>query len=168
MEWTERRVEKLKELWAEGLAASNIAGILGGVSRNAVIGKVHRLGLSGRTKKNNQNNQRTENISKAKKRWDYHIFGRASIRRKPKETIFSGVYMSEKQEEKAIPPEQRVKFIDLEAGQCKWPIGDPKHEDFGFCGKKRECGSPYCTEHDERAYQPMGRRKVKRQLQGAA
>lgn len=117
MSWTDERVEILTRLWAEGKSASQIAEILGDVSRNAVIGKAHRLGLSGRP---------------------------SPIKRK-----------SSKKEKKGIS------ILDLNERVCRWPHGDPRDDDFHFCGKPSVPGLPYCAEHCAVAYQATTNNKKK-------
>lgn len=108
--WTDERVEKLRELWGRGMSASEIAEMLGDVTRNAVIGKAHRLGLSGRP---------------------------SPIKKKPT---------------------RGATILSLTERMCKWPVGDPKHPDFHFCGKAAAPGMPYCAEHAALAYQPAKKR----------
>jgi GcrA cell cycle regulator len=134
--WTAARVEQLKSLWGEGLSASQVAYALGGVSRNAVIGKVHRLGLKGRA------NART--------------ISRPRLPSAPKLSTTSRLL--------AIVPVVEEEPIKLEDGcfatvltisnrMCRWPIGDPRHGDFHFCGRSPKSGSAYCEAHDQRAHQ---------------
>jgi len=111
MSWTDERVETLKALWGQGMSASEIAGVLGNVSRNAVIGKAHRLGLSGRP---------------------------SPIKKKPS---------------------RGATILALTERMCKWPLGDPKHHDFHFCGKNAQPGLPYCPEHAAIAYQSTSKKR---------
>lgn len=154
MSWTDERVEVLKKLWMEGLSASQIAGRLGGVSRNAVIGKVHRLGLAGRA------NPSRSKPSRPRPRM-------AGMKRAPKPRIsqfgnpaFRALYPSDGDryvplpEEIDIPPSERVPLIELNEGSCRWPIGDPQTSEFGFCTHKCVPGLPYCETHSRRAFQP--------------
>jgi GcrA cell cycle regulator len=139
MGWTEERVEQLKALWTEGLSASQIARVLGGVTRNAVIGKVHRLGLAGRA-------------------------GPARSERPRSVSHKSVVRMAQPE-----PPVVEEDPIILEDGSfatvltindrmCRWPIGDPAENEFHFCGRKPKGGSPYCEAHARKAYQPPAKR----------
>lgn len=154
MSWSDERVEILKKLWVDGLSASQIAKQLGGVTRNAVIGKVHRLGLAGRAAPSRP------------------------IKRvvRPRPTL---VTENPEIEIKAAIPEQKIKqpempqlhnhkhevaprhdgvligVLDLGPNMCKWPIGDPTDAEFGFCGAKSHASWPYCKEHGEIAYQPQ-------------
>ena len=149
MGWTDERVELLKRLWQDGLSASQIAKQLGGVTRNAVIGKVHRLGLSGRATPS-----------------------------KPQRTVFKAprparpatpVLAAPRRIAEAAPPHTApVRYVDerpgtatvltLGAHMCKWPIGDPSQDNFTFCGRRSDEG-PYCHEHAEVAYQPVQSKK---------
>src|SRR5262249_23295451 len=146
MGWTDERVELLKKLWQDGLSASQIAKQLGGVTRNAVIGKVHRLGLSGRATPS-----------------------------KPQRTVFKAPRPARPVTAHAPPPRRPlaealathtpapVRYVDeapgmatvltLGAHMCKWPIGDPAQDNFTFCGRRSEENGPYCHEHATVAYQ---------------
>lgn len=162
--WTDDRVEKLKALWAQGLAASVIAARIGGFEhtsdggRLAVLGKINRLGLSyrkrsrsqrGSTKK--QRAQRRANPPlKPKPNRNTGIFGdtaplagRADVAREP-----AGPDI-------VIPEAERRSFQDLTPDCCRWPFGDPRHADFHFCGRKKAPGLPYCEFHAARAFQPV-------------
>ena len=145
MSWTAEKVEKLKELWGKGSTASQIAEIIGGISRNAVIGKAHRLNLSSKIKTRNassvQNydNNSEENNSKQKR-------GRKS---KFKSLII----------EKDFEPENPKKLEELDESSCKWPIGHPEEESFYFCGRSSLKDFSYCKLHLLYAYQPKGKKE---------
>src|SRR5712691_3413217 len=142
--WTDERVELLKKLWADGLSASRIAAELGGVTRNAVIGKVHRLGLSGRAK------TPSSSVSRPRKpRSSSHLFRsmRAAVRGNTALATRSAY-------EYDLEPEPEL--IDK---KCHWPIGDPGQPDFFFCGGKAVMGMPYCGYHSRIAYQPAADRR---------
>ncbi len=166
MSWTDDRVELLKKLWAEGLSASQIAGQLGGVTRNAVIGKVHRLGLSGRatTSRVKPNRTRKNRTPRQTNTARLGLFSsNATALRSlsgnpdgPKEEPFRSQY-----EELVIPEAERVDLVDLKECQCRWPIGDPQDPNFHFCGKKTSDSGPYCEYHTEIAFQPLSRGRTR-------
>jgi GcrA cell cycle regulator len=144
MGWTDERVETLKKLWLDGLSASQIAKQLGGVTRNAVIGKVHRLGLSGRATPS----QPQRPAFKAP--------------RAPRPATASAPRRSAELSVPALPP--RILYpeepgsatvLTLGAHMCKWPIGDPSSDGFTFCGRRSDKEGPYCVEHARVAYQPQ-------------
>ena len=153
MAWTEDRVEILTKLWAEGLSASQIAKQLGGVTRNAVIGKVHRLGLSGRAKPSRPKVRATSKPSKAKVRV-------ASVPRMPKTpaTPPAAPPPPPPVEAKPLPNGEYATILTIRDHMCKWPIGDPAASDFRFCGRRIKAGEPYCEAHCSVAYQPSRRR----------
>ena len=141
MSWTEEKVAKLRELWGKGNTASQIAEILGGLSRNAVIGKAHRLNLSGKifTKKS------ASSIQKSKFKISNNKVGR---RGKFKSLII----------DKDFEPENPKQLEELNENLCKWPIGHPDEENFYFCGRKPEEEFPYCKLHILYAFQPKGQK----------
>jgi len=156
--WTDERVEMLKKLWADGLSASQIAGELGGVTRNAVIGKVHRLGLSGRAKSSSSVASRPR-----KARASGHMLrvSRSSMRGN---TALAHAYEHDFESEpelieNIIPLGQRRTILELTEETCRWPIGDPGGADFFFCGGNTIAGLPYCAYHSRVAYQPAGERR---------
>lgn len=151
MSWTEERVAVLKKLWGEGKTAAEIAKELGGVTRNAVIGKAHRLKLSNRLSPIQQSPKKAA---------------------KPKATVAAA------NEEKPAAPKKRaprpanmdipftgkgVKLADLKEKMCRWPIGDPQEEDFKFCGCTKAMGLPYCEDHARAAYQTSSRSRKLRE-----
>ena len=145
MSWTDEKVAKLKELWGKGNTASQIAEIIGGISRNAVIGKAHRLNLSAkiktRTATSNQNFETSfkENNTKSKR-------GRKS---KFKSLII----------EKDFEPENPKQLEELDESLCKWPIGHPNEKSFYFCGRSSLKDFSYCKLHLLYAYQPKGKKE---------
>jgi len=156
MSWTDERVELLKKLWADGLSASQIAGELGGITRNAVIGKVHRLGLSGRAKSASSAAPRPR---KARPASHMMRVPRASIRGN---TALAYDYDAEPEPElveAVIPLEQRRTLVQLTDATCRWPVGDPGSPDFFFCGGQTKEDSPYCAHHSRIAYQPITDRR---------
>jgi GcrA cell cycle regulator len=163
--WNDERVETLKKLWGEGLSASQIATRLGGVTRNAVIGKVHRLGLSGRatTSRMKSHRPRARSAASAAKRVAKSRFatiGNPALRAlyQPDAAPLPVV------EELVIPLAERKTIQTLVECSCRWPIGDPQHADFHFCGKTKVAGLPYCEFHARRAFQPPQVRRRERDL----
>lgn len=157
--WTDDRVATLAKLWGEGLSASQIAAVLGGgVTRNAVIGKVHRLGLSGRVKAGAPAPQRP-----AKPKTISAVPTASEPARPPADQ--AGMAPAETSADHrwardiALPESKRVGILELRDSMCKWPIGDPSKADFAFCGARAASGMPYCTEHCRIAYQPAAERR---------
>jgi len=161
MSWTDDRVEMLKKLWADGLSASQIAAELGGITRNAVIGKVHRLGLSGRAKSPSSGVPR---VRKPRSSGMMRV-SRPSMRGN---TALAYEYDLEPEPELIeIPVEQRKTLLQLTDKTCRWPVGDPGSSDFYFCGGETAGDLPYCVHHSRVAYQPAGeRRRDRRQFRG--
>jgi len=127
MNWTDERVALLKQLWGEGKTAAEIAGKLGGVSRNAVIGKAHRLKLSGRVSPIQQNAKPAKGETAKARR-------QAAVAA----SNFAG---------------NRMDLVDLDARMCRWPNGDPQDDNFSFCGCQTVPSLPYCPDHARAAYQ---------------
>ncbi|MCB5177627.1 GcrA family cell cycle regulator [Microvirga lenta] len=166
--WTDERVELLKKLWSDGLSASQIAAELGNVTRNAVIGKVHRLGLSGRAKdKAASTAQRPRKAARAPSApAPIALPDRSNVVVAPlpqpplieeEPEILAG-------DDVAIPMSERVTIMDLRESMCRWPMGDPTKPEFRFCGARSITGLPYCTHHARIAYQPVTDRKRERKL----
>jgi GcrA cell cycle regulator len=157
MGWTEERVECLRKLWLDGISASQIAKQLGGVTRNAVIGKVHRLGLSGRATPS----QPARPVFKAP-RPARPISSAPAMPRRVSPTPQSAP-VAVAASEIALPAlaEERgsATVLTLGAHMCKWPIGDPSSDEFTFCGKRAGDEGPYCVEHARLAYQPHQAKK---------
>lgn len=155
MSWTDDRVDLLKKLWQEGLSASQIAGRLGGVTRNAVIGKVHRLGLSGRATtsrmKSSRPRARAATARRAQQRPNFRQLGNPAFRNLYQTEVEASLPVVDELE---IPVEERKSLQDLTENCCRWPIGDPQHDDFHFCNKNKVPGLPYCEFHAKRAFQP--------------
>ena len=165
MAWNDERVEQLKKLWAEGLSASQIAGRLGGVTRNAVIGKVHRLGLSGRATTSRMKNPRPRlrtaaTHAKRPGKSRFGSIGSPALRAlyHPEAEAFTPAV-----EEHVIPLAERKTIQTLTECSCRWPIGDPQLADFHFCGKDKVTGLPYCEFHARRAFQPPQPRRRDRE-----
>lgn len=165
MSWNDERVELLKKLWTEGLSASQIASELGGVTRNAVIGKVHRLGLSGRAKTPGAAAPRPRKTAPVPAQRPVARPAslpqvRGNVALKPM-VMAEPFQMTEVQPETevVVPMSRRVKIMELREAMCKWPIGDPTQEDFVFCGADCGFGTPYCSYHSTVAYQPAAERR---------
>ena len=142
--WSDDRVEQLKSLWTEGLSASQIARALGGVTRNAVIGKVHRLGLAGRASPARADRPRLPSAPKAA-------------------TLRNAVPAAPVVEEDPLQMEDGnfATVLTISDRMCRWPIGDPAATEFHFCGRGPKAGSPYCEAHARKAYQPQQQRRDK-------
>jgi GcrA cell cycle regulator len=165
MNWTEERVELLRKLWAEGLSASQIAAQLGAVSRNAVIGKVHRLKLAGRGRTAAQP-ARAKKPAAAKPAGTAARPVRAatasSIGANALQPMFDAeparaVYRSSS--DVVVPISRRLSLTQLTERTCKWPNGDPLTEEFSFCGNDAGENGPYCGFHAKLAYQPASERR---------
>ncbi len=171
MNWTDERVEKLKKLWSEGLSASQIAAQLGGVSRNAVIGKVHRLSLPGRAKAGGSTTAaaRTKRTTSAPRAPNYASRVTTRTVTRPagatvtKEEVEMEYVPSQELEPVSnnvvVPMSRRLVLTQLTDRTCKWPIGDPMKEEFHFCGNDSPEAAPYCSFHAKLAYQPSGERR---------
>ena len=167
MAWTEDRVETLKKLWADGLSASQIAKQLGGVTRNAVIGKVHRLGLSGRAAPS-QPTRRPAPQRTARKAKPAPAAAKTQPAASPKpspvreiKTATASAKPAAPKEAQRLPSGEYATVLTLREGMCKWPIGDPGDTEFRFCGRHSGIGNAYCEAHAEMAYQPQAKRKRK-------
>ena len=164
MAWTDERVELLKKLWADGLSASQIATRLGSVTRNAVIGKVHRLGLSGRATtsriKTHRPRARAQIGAKRVVKNRFMQVGNAAVRNL---YSFEVEPFTPSIEELDIPLAERKSLQDLAECSCRWPIGDPTREDFYFCGKNKVQSLPYCEFHARKAFQPPQPRRRDRE-----
>lgn len=150
MNWTNDRVELLKKLWMEGLSASQIAAELGEVTRNGVIGKIHRLKLGGRAKTGSVSETQRQAGRSGRSRTKRHTPKMAEVPSSKKEE-HDQEETGHTSEEIFIPANERVALLELKDSVCKWPIGDPLLPDFHFCGKWSG-KSPYCEFHARRAY----------------
>ena len=177
MSWTDERVETLKKMWSEGQSASQIAKELGGVTRNAVIGKVHRLGLSNRAGASAPPPEKkaakpaTPKPKRATKPEDKVIEVTVTPR---KPIVPAGQPLPPQPSANEISPEalatvrevekgaKKISLMELTERTCKWPIGDPATDDFYFCGLAVKQGKPYCEAHVDVAFQPMSNRRNRR------
>ena len=187
MSWTDKRVEILKKMWGEGQSASQIAKELGGVTRNAVIGKVHRLGLSNRAGSAGAKAAAKEKAPKAAAKKSAAL---AAEKLQPKTEsaapppqpkvagrraiIPAGQPLPPQPSANEISPEalakvnevekksKKISLMELTERTCKWPVGDPATEDFWFCGLPVKAGKPYCEAHVGVAFQPMSSRRDRR------
>ena len=145
MSWNEEKITKLKALWGNGSTASQIAEIIGGISRNAVIGKAHRLNLSSKI--------RTRNASSSQN-FDSNFEENNSKNKQVRKSKFKSLLI-----EKNFEPENPKKLEELDESSCKWPVGHPEEKSFYFCGRSSLKDFSYCKLHLLYAYQPKGKRE---------
>ncbi|MCR4267184.1 GcrA family cell cycle regulator [Nitratireductor sp. ZSWI3] len=166
MNWTDERVETLKKLWAEGLSASQIAAQLGGVSRNAVIGKVHRLKLSSRGRATSQRTRQkkapqTGTTTTRRPRNTRPVtatIGATALQVHFEEEPVAATYL-QPVGNVVVPISRKLALVQLTENTCKWPNGDPLSEEFSFCGNEAGDAGPYCAYHSRIAYQPASERR---------
>ncbi|MDP4022659.1 GcrA family cell cycle regulator [Methylobacterium sp. NEAU 140] len=170
LSWTDERVALLRRLWEDGQSASKIAAQLGGVTRNAVIGKVHRLGLAGRARPGEDAPIASAKIAEIETAIAVVETQApepvAILSHRPAPEFPPPAAAPAAAEPLAIPLSQRVTIMDLRESMCRWPMGDPTTPDFRFCGARSITGLPYCTHHAEIAYQPAAERKRDRRAAG--
>lgn len=171
MSWTDERIATLKKMWKDGKSAAEIAKTLGkGVTRNAVIGKAHRMGLSGRPSPIKDKEESAAPAPVAKKEMARKSAppppAAKSAKDVKKSAPLAGPVRNPAQKmpseprpvyKDVIPPGGGVALLDLTERMCKWPIGDPRAPDFTFCGRDIRTGTPYCHEHASVAYQSSSR-----------
>ena len=145
MSWTEEKVEKLKKLWGNGNTASQIAEIIGGISRNAVIGKAHRLNLSAKIK---------TRVATSNKNFESSMEENNNRSKKVRKSKFKSLLI-----EKDFEPENPKQLEELDENSCKWPIGHPDENNFYFCGRSSLKDFSYCKLHLLYAYQPKGKKE---------
>ena len=139
MSWTDEKVEKLKELWTKGHTASQIAEALGDTTRNAVIGKAHRLNLEARAPSKNSGTPTARD--------------NRQVRRSPAPTSRKAKFQSILLD-KNFEPENPKQLEELTDDTCRWPIGHPYEKQFYFCGRTSMDKFPYCKLHVLYAFQP--------------
>jgi GcrA cell cycle regulator len=191
MAWTDDRVETLKRMWTEGATASQIAKELGGVTRNAVIGKVHRLGLSSRQQGGEEkpvdaapapDAAQPEPAPAAEPDVEEEDDEPRTMAAVPQGTnvtplrkpLMAGQPLPPQPSANEISPEalakvnavektaKKISLMELTERTCKWPIGDPATTKFWFCGLPVQAGKPYCEAHVSVAFQPMSSRRDRR------
>ena len=188
MSWTDERVETLKKMWGEGQSASQIAKELGGVTRNAVIGKVHRLGLSNRATSNSSTKSEAKpkaapkaeakaaapKEAPAPKAAEPAAEKPSNVTPLRRQIIPAGQPLPPQPSANEISPEalarvsevekkaKKLTLLELTERTCKWPVGDPATPDFWFCGLPTQTGKPYCEAHVGVAFQPMNSRRDRR------
>ena len=145
MSWTEEKVNKLKELWGKGKTASQIAEIIGGISRNAVRGKAHRLNLSAKIK---------TRAATSNENFDSSNQDKNSKIKRGRRGRFKSLLI-----EQDFEPENPKQLEELDENSCKWPIGHPDAKDFYFCGRTSLKDFSYCKLHLLYAYQPKGKKE---------
>ena len=145
MSWNDEKVAKLKELWGKGKTASQIAEIIGGISRNAVIGKAHRLNLSAKIKARVSSRIQNTKLEKDENR---------DNSKKGKRNRFRSLLI-----EKDFEPENPKQLEELDDHTCKWPVGHPDEKSFYFCGRSSLKDFSYCKLHLLYAYQPKGKKE---------
>jgi GcrA cell cycle regulator len=168
MSWTDERVEQLRQAWMEGKSASQIANLLGhGLTRNAVIGKVHRLGLAGRAKSAGavaahvrpspltQSGARSQAPRPAPSSAPRIVRGATALAVQPQ--MLTEVEPPEI-ESVVLPMSVKVTIVELKEAMCRWPLGDPTSPEFRYCGSPTHAG-PYCPYHGGLAYQPADTRR---------
>lgn len=169
MAWTDEMVDQLRQMWKEGLTTGEIGKRLG-VSKNSIVGKVHRLGLSGRPspikkkedsesapkKENLKENNEKKSASKpqpaaeAKPKAEKKVAEKTPVETSDnvsEQSLGAAPFASEMRKHHG-----KTMLTDLDNHTCRWPIGDPKDENFHFCGRKVHIGQTYCDEHAAIAY----------------
>jgi GcrA cell cycle regulator len=173
MSWTDERVELLRQLWLDGRSASQISAQLGhGLTRNAVIGKVHRLGLAGRAKSPSSAASPPRPAPTQRVAPRSSSGGGARAVRGNTALMLSPEPMLESlpvfHEDVVVPMSLRVTIVELKEAMCRWPLGDPTSSEFRYCGSPSSGASPYCAYHSKLAYQPVQDRRRERERERRA
>jgi GcrA cell cycle regulator len=165
MSWTEQKIQALKDMWGHGYSASEIAKHLGGLTRNAVIGKAHRLKLSSRPSPIKREDEDRIGISSAVENVSLMKSSRkrvmlrplpvlpvppAIVAKTPVKDVFRGL--------EGIKRTEGIAVTKAGERHCRWPVGDPRSPDFRFCGCTAHEGMPYCIDHARVAYQSIGKK----------
>jgi len=158
--WTDERLERLRTRWSQGASVSKISQELGGgISRSAVIGKIHRLGIvelspHGGARVKRPKGEKTRHAPR-------RVLGHHVVAQHPGEQRQLPVWVADAKPyidnpliDADIPRSQRCTFAELSSRTCRWPVGDPSCADFFFCGTEPFPGKPYCGAHCARAYRP--------------
>ena len=176
MSWTDEKVELLRQLWLDGRSASQISAALGhGLTRNAVIGKVHRLGLAGRAKASSPASPGSGTPRAAPPRRmapraasgsggggsGGHVVHGNTVMALMHDTV-AEAQPSRVKEDVVVPMSLRVTIVELNEAMCRWPLGDPTSGEFRYCGSPAPGAAPYCTYHGKLAYQPVQDRRRER------
>lgn len=154
MIWTDEAVEELKRMWDRGMTTGQIAKALN-VTKNSIIGKVHRLCLTARPSpiKKSASEQKEKKVTKnetpAKEK------GKDSLKRQAKAPIKES---ETKPIVKPVVETTNIPLVKLDNHTCRWPMGDPRDDDFCFCGKRIRTGQTYCEEHAAVAYVKAGKK----------
>jgi GcrA cell cycle regulator len=186
MSWTDEKVELLRQLWMDGRSASQISAVLGqGLTRNAVIGKVHRLGLAGRAKSSSPASPGSSGTPRAAPprrmapratsgggasgAGGVSAGGISSGHMVHGNTVMAMMHdtaveaqPSRVKEDVVVPMSLRVTIVELKEAMCRWPLGDPSSAEFRYCGSPAPGVAPYCTHHGKLAYQPVQDRRRER------
>jgi GcrA cell cycle regulator len=174
MSWTDERVELLRQLWLDGKSASQISAALGaGLTRNAVIGKVHRLGLAGRVKTSSPSSSASSSVprgpSNPRRVSPRPPSGGGRMRVVRGNTALAMLSDTELDarplrldEDVVVPMSLRVTIVELKEEMCRWPLGDPTTAEFRYCGAHAPGVGPYCAHHGKLAYQPAQDRRRER------
>ncbi len=144
MSWTEEKVNKLRELWGNGQTASQIAEIIGGISRNAVIGKAHRLNLSAKIKTRSSLLQKKEGST---------LYNQQNQKRGRRNKFKSLIL------DKNFEPAKNLQLEELNENTCKYMEGHPDEKDSSFCGRKNVEKFSYCPLHLMIVFQPKGKKE---------
>lgn len=182
MAWTDQMVEDLKVMWKQGLTTAEIGKRLG-VSKNSIVGKVHRLGLSGRPSPIKKKEDKATTPAPDVKKTPIEKVTKTETPKPVKEVVKEPLKVTPKKEVEveepvAVKPLEKEEFkisecqksdfnknaktvslTELDNHTCRWPIGDPKDENFHFCGRKVRIGQTYCDEHSLIAYVKTGKTK---------